>query len=311
MAHLLARGDWLGALEFLLPVYEAGYRLTLLPGDEICGGKPDDAPDLVVLALGEEGCLLNTSCIGVDRATPWLCWNRSDDPARALAALNAGALAVLPAGLGGGTLLQSVRNALAVVVPARQPAASERRYARDEMIQLDRDAVLEVVAGVVAQAMIHDDGTEVLLGLCGPGQLLVGHPDDGCCLHLVAHTEVVVAVREWTEAAAQPRFAERLRARLRQMEAWSAAQARHYLDQRVLSILGLLAEQFGEPRADGVLIDVRITHAQLASAVGATRTTVTHILGELRGRELITTIGAGSGERFLLRTWERVDHGLR
>lgn len=311
MTHLLARGDWSGALEHLLPLHEAGYRLSLLP--TVAGARDELPPSatLAVVALGEDCAPSNGEGAHAGRAVPWLCWNRTDDPARALAALNAGALAVLPAGIGGDTLLQSVRNALTALGPTRQTAAVERRYARDELIALDRDAVLEVVEGVVAQAVIHDDGTEVLLGLCGPGQLLVGHPDDGCCLHLVAHTDVTVAVRGWGEAAAQPGFAERLRARLRLMEAWSAAQARHYLDQRVLGILGLLAEEFGESRDGGILIDVRITHAQLASAVGATRTTVTRILGDLRGRQLLATVGAGPAERFLLRTWERGDHQLR
>lgn len=311
MTELLVRGDWSGALALLDPLYGAGYRLTLVAGDAPHGDPATRAPALALVALGAGALPPPDLAAGAGRATPWLGWDRHDDPGGALAALGAGALAVLPAGASGAILLQSVRNALAAVAPPPKPLANERRYARDELIPLGREAVLEVVAGVVAQAVIHEDGTAVLLGLCGPGQLLVGHPDDGCCLHLVAHTDATVAVRPWAEAAAQPGFAARLRARLRQMETWSAAQARHYLDQRVLGILGLLAEQFGGQRDDGIAIEVRITHAQLAAAVGATRTTITRILGDLRGRGLLTTVGTGTGERFVLRTWERVDHELR
>ena len=186
-----------------------------------------------------------------------------------------------------------------------------RRYAREALILAERDAVIEVREGVVALSVLHPDGTEVLLGLHGPGQILVGHPEDSCCLQLVAHTDVVVGLRPWAVAAARPGFPERLRARLRQMEAWSAAQARPGLDQRLLGILGLLAEQFGVPHPEGTLIDVRITHAQLAAAVGATRTTVTRLLGDLRARGLLTTAGAGGGERLCLRRWDGADHGLR
>ncbi len=68
-------------------------------------------------------------------------------------------------------------------VPERQaPGVRERWYPRDALIRLERDAVLEVRAGVVALTIIHADGTEVLLGLHGPGQVLIGHPEDGCCL---------------------------------------------------------------------------------------------------------------------------------
>ncbi len=308
---VLVRGDWSGAFELLAPLYGAGYRLTLAPDNRLCDCALPHAPGLVLLAFDDDTPRDAAAFILDGRSLPWIGWNRQDDPRAALAAYGAGALAVLPAGLSGELLLQSVRNALAAVTPFGANGVTERRYERDELIALEHDAILEVREGIVAQTVIHADGTEVLLGLCGPGQLLIGHPDDSCCLQLLAHTAASVTVRSWSAAAAQMHFAERLRARLRQMEAWSAMGARHYLDQRVIGILGLLGEQFGRPQDDGLLIDVRITHAQLATAVGATRTTVTRILGELRARKLLTTVGNGASERFCLRNWERSDHQLR
>lgn len=311
MKGVLVRGDWAGAFELLAPLYGAGYGLTLAPDDRLCDCAWPHAPGLVLVALDDDTPCDVAACLLDGRSLPWIGWNRHDDPSAALAAYQAGALSILPAALSGELLLQSVRNTLAAVAPNGATGVTERRYERDELIALERDAVLEVRAGIVAQTVIHADGTEVLLGLCGPGQLLIGHPDDSCCLQLLAHTDTSVTVRSWSAAAAQPHFAERLRARLRQMEAWSAMGARHYLDQRVIGILGLLGEQFGHPQDDGLLIDVRITHAQLATAVGATRTTVTRILSELRARKLLTTVGSGAGERFCLRSPERIDHQLR
>jgi hypothetical protein len=311
VTDLLATGAWHGALEILAPLHEAGYRLTLAPDGDRRADRGSRLPALLLVALGgQPPSPVSTPAAG-ERALPWLCWNRDDDPACTLAAYSAGALAVLPAALTGSVLLQSVRSALTAVGPPRPVGAVERRYEREELLLLERDAVLDVREGVVAQTVIHADGTEVLLGFCGPGQLLVGHPEDSCCLQLVAHTDAVVTIRDWGEVTGEPGFPERLRARLRQMEAWSAAQARHYLDQRVLGILGLLAEQFGAPREGATLIDVRITHAQLAAAVGATRTTVTRLLGDLRSRGLVSTVGVGAGERFCLHEWDRVDHDLR
>jgi len=186
-----------------------------------------------------------------------------------------------------------------------------RRYGRDTPIGLERDAVLEVRAGVVALRVIHPDGTEVLLGLYGPGQVLIGHPEDSCFLHLIAHTAVTATVRPWAEAVRGAAFPEQLRARLRAMEAWSAMQARQGVEQRVLGVLSLLAEQFGVRRGAWTLVDLRLTHAQLAAAVGAGRTTVTRILGDLRARGLLASTGAGAAERFHVREWAGADHGLR
>jgi CRP-like cAMP-binding protein len=294
-------GDWAREFALLEALYEAGYQLHLMIAERSTVETMQPAA-LTLVALGDpHAAALDTLLPRLgEGAAPWLCWNRADDPGIALAAYSAGALAVLRGATTGALLLQSVRNALTLVAPAPATLARARHYTRDELIALPADAVLDIRAGVVAQSVLHADGSEVLLGLCGPGQLLVGHPEDDCCLQLVAHTDVTVRVRRWDEACRQPDFATRLRSRLRQMEAWSAMGARHYLDQRLLGIIELLGEQFGRPHDAGTLVDVRITHAQLAAAIGATRTTVTRLLGDLRARGLLSVSGSGPHERFCL-----------
>ncbi|MGQ9926389.1 MAG: helix-turn-helix domain-containing protein [Chloroflexaceae bacterium] len=65
----------------------------------------------------------------------------------------------------------------------------------------------------------------------------------------------------------------------------------------------MLAEQSGVPHGSGVLIDVRLMHAQLATAIGATRSTVTSLLGDLRLCGALKTMGKGDDERFWLPEW--------
>jgi CRP-like cAMP-binding protein len=177
---------------------------------------------------------------------------------------------------------------------------TRRTYGRGALIPTTPDLLLQVEEGVVAQVVIHSDGAEVLLGLHGPGQLLTPHPADSCFLNLQAHTDVRLVIYSWQQALQLPDLPARLRTRLWQQEAWAAMQARPYLDERLLGVLTLLAEQFGRPDPQGLLIDVRLTHAQLATAIGATRTTVTRLLGTLRQRALLTTVGEGQEERFCL-----------
>jgi len=187
---------------------------------------------------------------------------------------------------------------------------TNRSYTRGVLIPTTPDQLLQVESGVVAQIVTHADGAEVLLGLHGPGQLLTPHPADSCFLNLQAHTDVRLAVYTWQQALHLPDLPARLRARLWQQEAWAAMQARPYLDERLLGVLTLLAEQFGRPTAEGLLIDVRLTHAQLATAIGATRTTVTRLLGTLRQRGLLTTSGEGQEERFCLHQPPTYPHSL-
>jgi CRP-like cAMP-binding protein len=187
-------------------------------------------------------------------------------------------------------------------------ASSRHRYKAGERIVLGHESVLEVVSGAVALTVLHEDGAEVLLGLLGPGQVLVGHPKETSCLQIYALGAAEVWVQPWSKAVLQPGFADRLRERLRSLEAWAAMQARPNLERRLLGILSLLAGQFGRPARQGVEIEVGITHHQLASAVGATRSTVTRLLGRLRRRGLLIAVRHGRGERYCLpRQEERED----
>lgn len=218
-------------------------------------------------------------------------------------------LLLLPSGVPPEQVEHTVRSALSSIGTGQPPIAlvasgAERRrqrYRQGVPIPLPDDAVLEVKEGVVALTALHADGAEVLLGLFGPGQLLPGHPANGCAIELTAHTGVEVRMHSWAEAVHQPELAERLRLRLRQMEAWASMQARPHMEQRVLGILGLLAECFGRPHPRGLLIDVRLTHSQLASAVGGTRATVTRLISQLRRHGVLTVVRRPGGGRFCLR----------
>lgn len=303
MPHLLFLGLLdAAALELAASLLSGAHTVTFASGES----QLPETAELVIAVLNDR-TELHRWPLG---ARPWLAWNCVDDASLTAAAYQAGALAVLPTGLNSATLRQSVENTLAVIY---QPKASakvraERTYQRADPIILEHDGVVEVQSGVVALRAVHYDGAEVLLGLCGPGHTLVYHPADSCNLHLAAHTDAHVRLKPWAEAALEPNFAEQLRARLQQMEAWAAIQARPHLGQRVLGLLSLLAEQFGEPHPEGALVNVRLTHAQLASAASATRTTITRTLGDLKMRGHLLTHGSGEAERFIIRQRETGAH---
>jgi hypothetical protein len=301
--------------DVLFGLYQHGYTLMLAPQlQQIAEGASAQQPDLVILALDSDAVIRAVSAQLHRQAIPWIVWNAADDPALALSAYVAGASAVLPSATSVAALAQCIQVTLAAHTagairraPNREPVR-QIRYRRGDTIRLDDGDVLDVTSGVIAQTMIHQDGSEVLLGLSGVGQTLLGHPGDACCLHLHAHSDAVVVVRSWAEAAADATLPDRLRARVRLIEAWAAMQARAHLDQRILGILSILGEQFGTPHVLGLLVDVRITHAQLASAVGATRSTITRLLGDLKVRGVLTTVGSGEHERYCLHTWESMRH---
>lgn len=56
---------------------------------------------------------------------------------------------------------------------------------------------------------------------------------------------------------------------------------------RLTHLLLELAEQYGNPTTDGIELGIRLSHQDLASIIGATRETVTTLLGEMQSEGLL------------------------
>ncbi|MBM3770307.1 MAG: hypothetical protein FJW27_03295 [Acidimicrobiia bacterium] len=286
-------------VRLIAPPVSAAALFNLIPSsphvfvvDGAGTGPSADGIDLTLLVLEDD------SRVAPPRA-PWIAWNRTARDAVALAAYEQGARLVLPADVDGARLISAIEHAGGLIPSAASPAG-RRSYVDGARITVGEHHVLRIESGVVAQRVIHSDGTAVLIGLFGADHLIVGHPDDGCCLELVALADTNAVCVSWAQVVASPGFAESLRARLRHLEAWAAAQARPHLDERLLGVLSVAAEQLGRPSLRGTLIDVRLTHGLLAAATASTRATVTRAMGRLRRRGIVWTVATGSGPRVCL-----------
>jgi CRP-like cAMP-binding protein len=70
--------------------------------------------------------------------------------------------------------------------------------------------------------------------------------------------------------------------RMRQSEALIALLGLRRIEDRVRGFLELLAEEYGQPCDQGLRLNLRLTHQDIASALSTTRVTVTRVLGMLR-----------------------------
>lgn len=300
--HVVILAPLLPELPLLAALHRQGFHVTLVTavGDEDLW-LDRMRPGLAVVGLTGGGDAFRFVDALRARGIPWLAWDMDGDPDRARTAYRAGALAVLPPGPEVETFVRLVGNTLAALQTPESVAASRWQvYRARERIRLPEDTVLEIETGVVAAVATDADGADVLLGLFGAGQVVAGHPVEGCHVEFLAHTDVSGRVRPWEQARWNPAVMEGLRTRLRQGEAWAAMRGWPSAEKRVLRVLELLAGQFGRPHSRGRLIDVRVTQSQLASAVGATRSTVARILGRLRRHGLVQTVATPQGTRFCL-----------
>lgn len=297
MVRLGLAGRWCRFPGTLVELLRDGYALVVL--DEDRDGA--DPPTLLIAVLDDGVETGSVAALARRHGLSWLAWDPDEDAARAAAAYRDGALAVVPGPPSHGHVREAVRTTLALVHPdPDEPPVTAQHYRRAQVIPRADNTALEVLEGVLAVRALHPDGAEVLLELCGPGQVVVSHPTDRCYVEAVAHTDVVAVARRWLDVARDPAAANRLRSQLVYREAWAAMQARPHLEGALEGILALLAERFGADHPQGVLVDVHITHALLASATGATRPTVTRLLSRLVRVGRLVTTGKGPRARFVL-----------
>lgn len=159
-------------------------------------------------------------------------------------------------------------------------------YAAGQTMPLRVNEVLIVCRGVVQLYTIQQDGSETLLGLAGPS-MPIGLP-----LTIVdpywatALTDVDVLPLLIAEVESSPLLmagiCRHMMLRLQQSEAWLAIAGKRLVADRLRQLLLLIAQEFGQVETGGVRVPVRLTHHQLATAIGTTRVTVTRLLKDFK-----------------------------
>lgn len=159
-------------------------------------------------------------------------------------------------------------------------------YSAGQSIPLKADEVLILCRGVAQLFTIQPDGSETLLGLAGPS-MPIGLP-----LSMVdpywatALTDADVLLLPFGEIEASPVLMvgvfRHLTLRLQQTEAWLALSGKRLVADRLRQFLMLLAKDFGQVEPKGIRIPLKLTHHQLATAVGTTRVTVTRLLKDFK-----------------------------
>ena len=153
-------------------------------------------------------------------------------------------------------------------------------------VPLLKKSVWLVVRGMVKLSAISVQGDELLLGLAGPNEPF-GDPltnVEAYAATTLVDTDLLCVSCE--EIQRSPHLAmgllQGMGARYRQSEALLALLGLRRIEDRVRGFLELLANDYGQPCEQGLRLQVKLTHQELASTLSTTRVTVTRILGSLR-----------------------------
>ena len=154
--------------------------------------------------------------------------------------------------------------------------------------------------GAVRLSRVYESGEEITVALLrenslfGVLSLLTGHRSDRF-YHSVAFTRVDMvtapasSVRQAIEADTSVGLLllQGLSSRILQTETMIETLTHRDMSSRLVSFLLVLCRDFGMPGAQGITIDLRLSHQAIAEAIGSTRVTITRLLGDLRNSGLV------------------------
>ena len=188
---------------------------------------------------------------------------------------------------------------MSLLLPSEsQESSSRQKFSIRSALPVKQHFFWKIEVGVVRTFTWLEDGTSITTGLWGAGDV-VGKalssidPYQIECLTSVEATLLTLAnhpiPNEW------------LLSHLQQAEILIIIRSYRRIDTMLIKLLGWLAKRFGQTVETGNLIDLRLTHQDLAELMGTTRVTVTRILGQLEEQGLIER---RSLQRIMLKEYE-------
>jgi CRP-like cAMP-binding protein len=164
-------------------------------------------------------------------------------------------------------------------------------YAMGQRIPLSDEEVCIIYRGVARTQILQDGGEESILGLVGPMMPLSSSFTLLDAYEVYALTHVDLIRLRYSEIQKSSVLMRELNLmliqRLRHAEAWLALQGKRQTSDRLIGFLSFLAQEYGHSTAQGIRLDIQLSHQQIADAMGTTRVTITRLLGLLRKASLI------------------------
>lgn len=160
-----------------------------------------------------------------------------------------------------------------------------RTFERSETIPLQSNVFWLLQQGIVKTCTWNEEGSAITLGYWGEKDV-VGQP-----LSLVHpyQIECVTGVKALCVPLNQCHsLAESIRRHIQQTEELLYIVRSDRMYQRLRKILIWLAQKFGKEVEIGKLIELRLTHQDLAETIGTTRVTVTKLINQLEQEGIIS-----------------------
>ncbi|NCJ06768.1 helix-turn-helix domain-containing protein [Synechococcales cyanobacterium C] len=166
------------------------------------------------------------------------------------------------------------------------PPRRNQTFRKRELIPLPQDILWRLEAGTVRTFTLAEDGALITLGLWGVGDVVGSalaqiRPHQAECLSTVNVSPLVTVHSAYLNQI--------LLAHLHQSQELLSIRSGP-MQQRLLQLLDWLALKFGRSTDQGIHLNIRLTHQEIADILGTTRVTVTRLLSHLESEKYLSWI---------------------
>lgn len=173
---------------------------------------------------------------------------------------------------------------LLTCTPGLYPNLRQQTFTCRQLIPMPFNGLLRIERGTVRTMTWSEQGTPITLGYWGVGDVL-GHSLSGVQPYQIeskTHVEISYIPQNLCDRSLDEVFRH-----LQQTQEFFCIVRSECLRDRLLQLLAWLAKKFGREVAQGVLIDLRLTHQEISEAMGITRITVTRLMCRLEEEGII------------------------
>ncbi|MEG4577544.1 Crp/Fnr family transcriptional regulator [Microcoleus sp. N3A4] len=173
---------------------------------------------------------------------------------------------------------------LSTYTPALYASFRHQTFTHRQLVPVPSKGLLRIERGSVRTLTWSDQGTPITLGYWGVGDVL-GQSLSGVQPYQIeckTHVEI-----SYIPANLFDRSLDEILAHVQQTQAFFCIVRSESLRDRLLQLLVFLGQKFGREVAQGLLIDLRLTHQELSEAMGITRITVTRLMCRLEEEGII------------------------
>lgn len=179
--------------------------------------------------------------------------------------------------------------------------SKSRKFSRGSLIYLPSDSstsVLLLTSGRVKIYHITSEGKQAVLALIDPGELFgelavfeggkreeFAEAMENSTVVLIPQDEIQRLMETCPHVSLS--VTRLMGLRRRRVERRLKSLLFRSNRERLVHLLMELAEKYGRITSEGILLNIKLSHQELASMIGSTRETVTVILGELQSEQLV------------------------